>query len=628
MVPALVTARPEATPVANVRAIVSENVHPVLAVQAPCVTLTVDPPVEKMKALTLLNRIGTELIAGIVEEQRTIASAERKSVTIVEQPEMKTETEKETATVSDDDVVILSTTYCEAGKEKSKPKTVHDALKCLKRKKQSKLKPAMKILKEEDVSEENAQLLIAYLEVWLADEKSDLCFLAVAKALVNWIETNAEDLKTGTLKKVIARTTARILELKGALNDPDKQRTLKRLAVATMAAVTTKNFVNTWINLLSKKGTKVNDKHLVAWITEWSRKGETSCKQKWENFGKHYVESSKTWTESTIQSCEITLRQKDEKLARKDLETFVLWNGNGARARWAGTSELKEVVQGTDPDMLCFLEAKTDSDYLLKLEGFEQWALECGYTNIYCYWSRKGDRKAFGNEGIVIFTKVAPLKVQYGIGNKELDSQARVVTTEFADCIIIFTYNPQGGFAKESLQYRATWEAQLGDFMERKAAYAKRAKKRILWAGDLNVNPHENDCSPNAFDRIRHKIPKGEVPAGCRQQDREAYEELIAKMDGVNLAEHFNKQHIRTCFQDESFLRANAGQRLDHIIAQKELLDEKEMLRVAKYDTLHPLWCKLERGRKPTERKEAPVLIVAPEAGDERQRSSEKNQRA
>jgi hypothetical protein len=65
---------------------------------------------------------------------------------------------------------------------------------------------------------------------------------------------------------------------------------------------------------------------------------------------------------------------------------------------------------------------------------------------------------------------------------------------------------------------------------------------------------------------------------------------------------------VRTCFQTEQHLRANAGQRIDHFGVERSLIEGKTDLRVASFDTLQqfggsrkgssdhcPLWCRLER---------------------------------
>ena len=60
--------------------------------------------------------------------------------------------------------------------------------------------------------------------------------------------------------------------------------------------------------------------------------------------------------ESTTQHTQMTIRQQTPP--KSAVETVVVWNGNGARARWADKAELKQVMQSVDPDVLCFLEAR------------------------------------------------------------------------------------------------------------------------------------------------------------------------------------------------------------------------------------------------------------------------------
>ena len=86
---------------------------------------------------------------------------------------------------------------------------------------------------------------------------------------------------------------------------------------------------------------------------------------------------------------------------------------------------------------------------------------------------------------------------------------------------------------------------------------------------------------------------------------------MVAKMNGVKITEHFNKQDKRTCFVTESCWRSNDGQRIDHIIVGKDLLNDSKQLRIIAFDVLQqfggskkgssdhcPLWCRFERGEK------------------------------
>src|SRR4051812_23111661 len=108
---------------------------------------------------------------------------------------------------------------------------------------------------------------------------------------------------------------------------------------------------------------------LCSWVSDWSKKGPVTEKRVWKKF----------IANSAPQSCELVLRETIENPVKIEVETVVVWNGNGARARWASTGELKEVVRASDPDVLCFIESKTDVGHLLQLDSFENWLLQTGY---------------------------------------------------------------------------------------------------------------------------------------------------------------------------------------------------------------------------------------------------------
>ena len=142
---------------------------------------------------------------------------------------------------------------------------------------------------------------------------------------------------------------------------------------------------------------------LSEWIEEWTLKGTTADKQAWEKFVQRFLPSSSKTTTTTAQSCHVEWRETVEKPAKTEVETLVVWNGNGMRARWTGESEFKQLLQMANPDVLCFLEGKTDINRLLQLKDFETSMRIAGYKDLYCYWSKKdSETNSYGNEGIVL----------------------------------------------------------------------------------------------------------------------------------------------------------------------------------------------------------------------------------
>ena len=58
------------------------------------------------------------------------------------------------------------------------------------------------------------------------------------------------------------------------------------------------------------------------------------------------------------------------------------------------------------------------------------------------------------------------------------------MTAEFSDCIILFTYNPQGGFSEQSASVREKWEATLLEHIQKVSLDALIKQKKMIWAGD------------------------------------------------------------------------------------------------------------------------------------------------
>jgi len=113
-----------------------------------------------------------------------------------------------------------------------------------------------------------------------------------------------------------------------------------------------------------------------------------------------------------------------------------------------------------------------------------------------------------------------------------------------------------------------------------------RAKAKILiWGGDLNVNPMQSDWSERAFDKIRSKIPEGELPAGCREKDVKSYKEMLQAMNGVNVAEHFGVTQKRTCFQNEWYFDKNFGHRID-VVVNREALHTSASQTIINFDVI------------------------------------------
>ena len=103
---------------------------------------------------------------------------------------------------------------------------------------------------------------------------------------------------------------------------------------------------------------------------------------------------------------------------------IISWNVNGIRSLHK-KGELKKLIDKNNPDVLCLSETKLSCPYVTIQEQLKKDIK--GYK--YRYFSPCLARKGYA--GTMTFSKRKPLSVIYGIGNKELDNEGRVITLEF-----------------------------------------------------------------------------------------------------------------------------------------------------------------------------------------------------
>jgi len=62
-----------------------------------------------------------------------------------------------------------------------------------------------------------------------------------------------------------------------------------------------------------------------------------------------------------------------------------------------------------------------------------------------------GDKAGYA--GVALYSKEKPLNVKMGIGNKEQDSEGRIITAEYDKFFLVTTYVPNAGWYQKSLLY-------------------------------------------------------------------------------------------------------------------------------------------------------------------------------
>jgi len=167
------------------------------------------------------------------------------------------------------------------------------------------------------------------------------------------------------------------------------------------------------------------------------------------------------------------------------------WNVNGLRAV-LGKSFIEEVIKGS-PDILCLQETKLQEHQIPQ----ELTALE-GYT---AHWSH-AEKK--GYSGTVTFSRITPIKTEYGIGVDEFDSEGRIVITEYQRFILFNVYFPNGKRDDARLDYKLRFYDRALEVMQEKRATGKM----VLVTGDYNTAHKETDlANPKENEDVSGFLP-------------------------------------------------------------------------------------------------------------------------
>ncbi|MBO4309850.1 MAG: exodeoxyribonuclease III [Lachnospiraceae bacterium] len=233
---------------------------------------------------------------------------------------------------------------------------------------------------------------------------------------------------------------------------------------------------------------------------------------------------------------------------------FISWNVNGLRACMG--KGFMDFFKEADADIFCLQETKLSEGQIeMDLPGYRQ------------YWNY-ADKK--GYSGTAMFTKKEPLKVTYGMGIPEHDTEGRVITAEFEDFYVICVYVPNSQRELARLDYRMKWEEA---FLEYICGLEK--KKPVLYCGDLNVAHNEIDL----------KNPKtNHQNAGFTDQERACFSKVLE--NGYLDSFRFFYPDTKDVYSWWSYMfkarEKNTGWRIDYFVVSEKL---KERMKDAKIHT-------------------------------------------
>ena len=224
---------------------------------------------------------------------------------------------------------------------------------------------------------------------------------------------------------------------------------------------------------------------------------------------------------------------------------IVSWNVAGFRAVLKkGFEDFFDKIQA---DIFCIQESKVLPDqFEFKKEGYDM------YLN-------PAEKK--GYSGILIFSRIKPLNVTYGMGIDEHDHEGRIITLEFNDFYLVTEYVPNVKRDLSRLDYRMVWEDDFKCYLKK-----LEENKPVVVCGDLNVAHEEIDIK-NAKANIGN--------AGFTYEERSKFSDLLAS-GFIDTFRYFHKDERKYSWW--SYMgharENNIGWRIDYFLVSNNIINK------------------------------------------------------
>ena len=224
---------------------------------------------------------------------------------------------------------------------------------------------------------------------------------------------------------------------------------------------------------------------------------------------------------------------------------LISWNVNGLRA--CLQKGFMDFFNEMEADCFCLQETKLQAEQVsLDLPQYHQ------------YWNYAVKK---GYSGTAIFSKNEPLRVIYGLGIEELDSEGRLITLEFPEFYLITCYTPNAQRELARIDHRLAWDDAFRNFVAK-----LDQDKPVIICGDLNVAHKEIDLKNPASNRGN---------AGFSDEERESFTKLLAC--GFTDSFRFLYPDTVGAYTWWSYMfqarQKNAGWRIDYFLVSNRIVD-------------------------------------------------------
>ena len=223
---------------------------------------------------------------------------------------------------------------------------------------------------------------------------------------------------------------------------------------------------------------------------------------------------------------------------------IISWNVAGFRA--CLKKGFDEFFDKENADIYCLQESKVLEDqFSYNKEGYD----------MYLYPAEKK-----GYSGTLVFTRIKPLNVSYGINIDEHDHEGRVITLEFNDFYLVNVYVPNVKRDLSRLEYRMKWEDDFKQYLKH-----LEEKKAVIVCGDFNVDHNEIDIK-NAKANIGN--------AGFTYEERDKFTKLLESgfIDTFRYFHETEEKYSWWSYMGKA-REKNIGWRIDYFIISKSSIN-------------------------------------------------------
>jgi len=221
---------------------------------------------------------------------------------------------------------------------------------------------------------------------------------------------------------------------------------------------------------------------------------------------------------------------------------IVTWNINGLRA---GFERFFDFVADADADIIAIQETRV-TEPVSDLDGL-------GYS---VAWNIA---EQLGYAGTAVLHKQPPQNIKYGIGNKKIDREARVITLDYPDYYFVTVYVPNSQTDLDKWYFRLDFDAAFLKYIDK-----LRLNKDLIICGDFNVAHEHIDIYP---ENTRNP----EEQYGFRSEERDGFTALL-DLGLIDAFRYANPDERAYTWWSQKYPRAeNKGRRLDYILVSSTL---------------------------------------------------------